>query len=249
VGKQSSTSIGSDDVLVRGPDGSSSFDLPPALVSVSTSEAMRIQMFYWPSLRHTCQNANRTSPAGLRPESDMPTVSLELKEAEAAVSATEGLLVRHLSEPITLKIGGAASREASTIEGYITCKAGEFSRTTVICGSRAVTQAPVALTNITCSGLAGIVPIVCPPTRLCVFWNATTRSWSDNGCRTLPSDSPDGATICQCDHLTDFSGRPGRKVARLGRLIIQVIHIWWHWSVSVLGSVFLCERTPRLPGI
>ncbi|XP_050720073.1 adhesion G protein-coupled receptor L3-like isoform X7 [Eriocheir sinensis] len=37
----------------------------------------------------------------------------------------------------------------------------------------------------------------------CVFWDYTTSSWSEEGCRVLRYNT--SHTICQCDHLTNFA--------------------------------------------
>ncbi|XP_056284918.1 adhesion G-protein coupled receptor F3-like [Pseudoliparis swirei] len=38
----------------------------------------------------------------------------------------------------------------------------------------------------------------------CVFWNATERDWSDEGCAIVKSTNGN-QTFCQCEHLTSFS--------------------------------------------
>ncbi|XP_069974867.1 latrophilin Cirl isoform X5 [Penaeus vannamei] len=37
----------------------------------------------------------------------------------------------------------------------------------------------------------------------CVFWDYTTSSWSEEGCRVLRYNT--SHTVCQCDHLTNFA--------------------------------------------
>uniref|UniRef100_A0A672FRR2 Adhesion G protein-coupled receptor F3b n=1 Tax=Salarias fasciatus TaxID=181472 RepID=A0A672FRR2_SALFA len=38
---------------------------------------------------------------------------------------------------------------------------------------------------------------------VCVFWNVTTKSWSDEGCNMFSRDA--NGTSCYCNHLTSFS--------------------------------------------
>ncbi len=40
--------------------------------------------------------------------------------------------------------------------------------------------------------------------RHCVFWNVSTRRWSDSGCaQALGSDG--ASSLCACDHTTNFA--------------------------------------------
>ena len=41
--------------------------------------------------------------------------------------------------------------------------------------------------------------------RSCAFWDFTIQSWSTEGCKVSTEDSKDDATVCHCDHLTNFA--------------------------------------------
>jgi hypothetical protein len=56
----------------------------------------------------------------------------------------------------------------------------------------------------TCDGLQATTTYKCPTSPRCVWWDLNSKSWSDTGCRTLPSTNRRFAH-CSCTHLTTFS--------------------------------------------
>ena len=41
--------------------------------------------------------------------------------------------------------------------------------------------------------------------RSCAFWDFVIQGWSTNGCKVSTDDSKDDATVCHCEHLTNFA--------------------------------------------
>ena len=41
--------------------------------------------------------------------------------------------------------------------------------------------------------------------RACVFWDFVIQAWSTKGCKVSTDDSKDDATVCHCEHLTNFA--------------------------------------------
>jgi hypothetical protein len=61
--------------------------------------------------------------------------------------------------------------------------------------------------TVKCNGTRAEVPVYCPALRSCVFFNHTSRVWSEDGCVAVSgwrADQP-GPLVCECDHLTDFA--------------------------------------------
>ena len=41
--------------------------------------------------------------------------------------------------------------------------------------------------------------------RSCAFWDFVIQAWSTKGCKVSTDDSKDDATVCHCEHLTNFA--------------------------------------------
>lgn len=41
--------------------------------------------------------------------------------------------------------------------------------------------------------------------RACVFWDFAIQAWSTKGCKVSTDESKDDATVCHCEHLTNFA--------------------------------------------
>ena len=53
--------------------------------------------------------------------------------------------------------------------------------------------------------LFSLVTKIATSERSCVFWDFVIQAWSTNGCKVSTDDSKDDATICHCEHLTNFA--------------------------------------------
>ena len=64
--------------------------------------------------------------------------------------------------------------------------------------------------DVQCENASGAIGFNCPNWHTggtCKFWDDASESWQTDGCEYWYSDFETGVTVCNCSHLTDFSGQ------------------------------------------
>jgi hypothetical protein len=132
---------------------------------------------------------------------------MELRRVCGGVSAP--VTVRKLHKPVIVTLATDASTRRPTDampDQLVTCAQGEASEQRVTCMSGGASRKNVTLA-VRCNGTQAEAPVYCPALRSCVFFNRTSRVWSEEGCVAVSgwrADQP-GPLVCECDHLTDFA--------------------------------------------
>jgi hypothetical protein len=130
----------------------------------------------------------------------------------------------------------------------VQCRAGEVSNHSLVCTGLGGTNLTLVAA---CNGTRAAVPLFCPPMRACIFFNTTSRQWSDQGCVPVSgwrADQP-GPLVCQCNHLTDFSGETLhciRGVEGAGSVLMRFVSlaVYTHANAQ-LQTVVLRYKTDR----
>lgn len=60
----------------------------------------------------------------------------------------------------------------------------------------------------------------------CVFFNRTTKLWSDAGCKTGQVDFKEGRIGCECDHMTEFAVLQRKKAGQTKKLPYHITMIY-----------------------
>jgi hypothetical protein len=200
VRKQSTTVSPSSPLVFT--QGSARMTVPPAVLSELSSHLCNsevgVKSVSWSKNKHGCiQPTNLTAASeSTQAARDSPTSTFELASSCGNSSAVR---VADLSVPILLELPLSRRAIENSVRSFA-CRQGQRYRVELECD----TSGEAVRTNITCDGRSDyLAPYACAPRVRCIFWNASRRAWSDDGCRVRRVTN--STVQCECTHLTDFS--------------------------------------------